>query len=60
MIPGAEPYAFIENSRPDLFSESMWQELHQLTSFQCYEILLEKITQDMSQWEKFMLSDKAE
>lgn len=28
MMAEAEPYAYIENSRPDLFSEAMWNELH--------------------------------
>ena len=28
MMAEAEPYAMIENSRPDLFSETMWNELH--------------------------------
>ena len=23
-----EPYAFVENTRPDLFTESKWSELH--------------------------------
>ena len=33
MMADYEPYEFIENTRPDIFSEAMWSELHQLTSF---------------------------
>lgn len=60
MMADSEPYEFLENTRPDLFSEAMWSELHQLTSFQCYEILLEKIIKDMPLWEKFMLCERAD
>ena len=60
MMADSEPYATIENTRPDLFTEAMWSELHQLTSFQCYEILLEKMTKDMPQWEKFMKCERAD
>ena len=28
MTADAEPYDFIENPRPDLFTEAMWSELH--------------------------------
>ena len=60
MMADAEPYAFIENARPDLFSSSVWSELHQLTSFACYETLLENMTRDMDAWERFMGAEKAE
>lgn len=60
MMANAEPYAYIENTRPDLFSDAMWTELHNLTSFQCYEILLEKMTKDMPSWEKFIQCEKAD
>lgn len=38
----------------------MWSELHQLTSFSCYETLLEFISKDIAEWEKFMICEKAE
>lgn len=60
MMADSEPYVSIENTRPDLFSESMWSELHQLTSFQCYELLLETMVKDMPAWEKFMKCERAE
>lgn len=58
MMADSEPYDFIDNPRPDLFTEAMWSELHQLTSFQCYELLLEKIVKDVAQWERFMQCEK--
>ena len=39
MTADSEPYSFIENTRPDLFTEAQWSELHQLTSFSSYETL---------------------
>ena len=60
MTADSEPYSFIENPRPDVFTEAMWAELHQLTSFSCYETLLESINDDIELWERFMRCDKAE
>ena len=60
MTADSEPYSFIENTRTDLFTGAMWAELHQLTSFSCYETLLESMTEDVEQWERFMRSEKAE
>ena len=56
----SQPYEFIENSRPDLFTDAMWTELHELTSFTCYETLLESMAKDMTPWEKFMQCEKAD
>ena len=54
----AEPYSFIENPRPDLFPEKMWNELHRLTAFPSYEQLMELIVKDIHPWERFMAAEK--
>ena len=48
MMADAEPYSHVEITRPDLFTETMWAELHNLTSFSCYETLIENIIKDIS------------
>lgn len=60
MMADAEPYSFVEITRPDLFTETMWAELHQLTSFSCYETLIENIIKDINSWERFMRCEKAD
>lgn len=54
MMADAEPYSHIQNTRPDLFNDAQWAELHQLTSFPCYETLLENMMRDITLWERFM------
>ena len=44
----SEPYAYVENSRPDLFTQAQWSELHQLSSFVCFETLLENIVKEVA------------
>jgi len=60
MIADSEPYLEVNNTRPDLFSEAQWAELHRLSSFPCYETVLEQILQNVGGWEKFMLCEKPE
>ena len=60
MMADAEPYSFLQNTRPDLFTETQWSELHSLTSFSCYETILENIIKDIDLWEKFMKCEKHE
>ena len=54
----SEPYAFVENTRPDLFTQAQWSELHQLSSFACFETLLENIVKEIASWERFMQCDR--
>jgi dynein heavy chain len=60
LSPDAEPYSFIDNPRPDLFSDKMWNDLHQLTSFPVFEMLTESIVKDIGAWEKFINTEQAE
>lgn len=48
----------MENSHPDLFTEAQWAELHQLSSFVCFETLLESVVKEIEHWEKFMKCDR--
>ena len=36
----------------------MWQEMQQLTAFECYETLLEDVTKNVAGWEKVMKAEK--
>ena len=49
-----QPYSDIENPNPIVFTVSMWNEIKQLTAFECFENLQEEIVRNLGNWERFM------
>lgn len=60
LMPDAENFSSVENPRPDLFTEAIWEELNRLTNFSCYEGLQESICAEIEHWERLMNCDKAD